>query len=333
MSLLLTTLAEQYVFESAPTRPNLGALHVPFDDLRSEHSTEARLDDAVRRGEFVALIGAGGSGKSSIAAHVLGPLVEGVAPLFIPLAAIPADQIDTPAHLVDHLLVSISRIAGSAANRIEADLAPETTTITRIREGGSAFGWRWMSGKMARQVKRQTEIEKRASFIDKQDALGQVLKVISDRHLQPVLVFDDSDRWLKGESIHLVERFFGEGVRWMLDLPAPIVVAVHPHYFETMPPKELLQYLDTRIPVPRLDSVAAIDAILRRRIERKAKVADSDLLDVLAPDASATILRVYSEEGSLRRALRVCHIALHEALSDGAPRITANHIVAASNAG
>ena len=100
-----------------------------------------------------------------------------------------------------------------------------------------------------------------------------------------------------------------------------------------MPREELLKYLDTRVTVPRLESVAAINAILRRRIERYADVSDPDLVDVLAPDASAAILDVYLETGSLRRALQVCHTALHEALSDSVRRITAHHIRAASNAG
>ena len=88
MSLALQMLADRYAFESSPTRHDLGALHVPFDDLTQPGQTEARLDAAVRRREPVALIGASGSGKSSAIAHMLGPLAESVAPLFVPLAAI-----------------------------------------------------------------------------------------------------------------------------------------------------------------------------------------------------------------------------------------------------
>ena len=62
MSLSLHLLADRYVFESSPTRYDLGALHVPFDELTQPGQTEARLDAAVRRREPVALIGASGSG-------------------------------------------------------------------------------------------------------------------------------------------------------------------------------------------------------------------------------------------------------------------------------
>lgn len=333
MRLTLASLADLYVFESSPLRHDLGALHVPFDDLVGVSTTESLLGSAVRRGENVALIGASGSGKSSVTAHVLGPLAEGVAPLFIPLAAMPAETINTPDRLADHLITTIASVAGSAADSLAAELAHETTTITRTHQVGGGFGWRWLRGEMAREVKRQTEIERRASVIDKTDALAGVLETVALQDLQPVLVFDDTDRWIKGVSVDLVDAFFGEGVRWMMELPAPIVAAVHTRYFETTPRRHLLQCLDTAIEIPRLDSVEAIGAILCRRIARKADIPNPNLAEVLAPGAAEAILGVYSEEGSLRRALRTCHTALREALSDGVSRLTAERITVAANAG
>ena len=287
----------------------------------------------MRRGEPAALIGPGGSGKSSVSAYVLDPLTTGVAPLYIPLATVQTDKIDTPDHLADHLLEVILHAAGSAANDVGAGLAPETTTTTSTRKVSGRFGWRWMRGQLARQVQSQSQIEKRASLIDKTDALAKVFEIVARGDLGPVLVFDDTDRWLKAESLCLVESFFSEGVRWMLDLPADIVVAVHPQYFETMPRKELLRYVDTRIEIPELHDIDAIGAILRRRIEMKTDVPVADLNDVLGPDALSAILDVYRADGSLRSALRACHMALLEAIGDGAPRITSHHIIAASNAG
>lgn len=124
-----------------------------------------------------------------------------------------------------------------------------------------------------------------------------------------------------------------EGVRWLLELPAALVVAVHPRYFEITSPAELLGYLDTRIDIPSLESASAVDAILRRRIETIVGASDTSLTEVLASGASAAVLAVYRESGSLRRALQVCHTALHDALSDGAQVISARHVVAAASAG
>ena len=71
---------------------------------------------------------------------------------------------------------------------------------------------------MARQVTHQTKLEARANLVDKADALAKVLEIVSAEGLQPVLVFDDTDRWLRNGGTKLVESFFGEGVRWMFDL-------------------------------------------------------------------------------------------------------------------
>lgn len=97
MTLTLATLRECYVFESTPQRGNLAALHVPFDQLTGNDRTETRLLGAVHRNEPSAVVGASGSGKSSVIAHVLNPVTEDVAPLLVPVAAIrPSPLIHQP---------------------------------------------------------------------------------------------------------------------------------------------------------------------------------------------------------------------------------------------
>ncbi|WP_428117880.1 hypothetical protein [Candidatus Poriferisodalis sp.] len=333
MSLSLEVLADAYAFESSPRRMDLGVLHVPFDELTDGAETEARLDASIRRREPVALIGASGCGKSSVIAHVLGPTVEGVVPVYVPVAAAPAQTADTADHLADHLLTTFSRLAEPIAGLVERDLARSTTTTTRVRRGRAGFAGRWLGADVAGEVRHQTQTERNATLADKTDALVQVLAIVADGHLVPVIVFDDTDRWLSNENAQLVTNFFAEGVRWLLELPAALVVAVHPHYFEVTSQAELLCYLDTRINIPRLESATAVDAILRRRIDRIVGAPNPNLTDVLASDASAAVLAVYRESGSLRRALQVCHTALHDALSDGVEQISARHVVAAASAG
>lgn len=333
MSLSLEALADAYAFESSPRRADLGVLHVPFDELTDDNRIEARLDASIRRHEPIALIGASGCGKSSVIAHVLGPTSEGVTPVYIPLAAAPSQTVDTPEHLADHLLTTFARLAGSTGEQVEHDLAHKTTTTTRMRRGRAGFAARWIGADVAAEVQHQAQTERRATLADKTDALAQILTIVAGGHLAPVIVFDDTDRWLSYESVELVTRFFAEGVRWLLELPAALVVAVHPRYFETTPQDELLCYLDTRINIPRLESASAVDAILRRRIEAIVGTPNANLAEVLAADASAAVLAVYRESGSLRRALQVCHTALHDALSDCAQMISARHVDAAASAG
>lgn len=335
MNLSLALLQEKYVFEATPVKTDLAALHVPFDDLTSTTNTEQRLDVAVRRSERVALIGASGSGKSSVVAHVLGPLAEGVAPMLVPVAAMPSDTVDRPSNLVDHLLDTVARNAKAANLSVDVDAARATRSkITKsVRKASLGGSYRFLKGEIGKEVTRQTKVEMHATFADKTDALVQVFQTIHDSGLRPILVFDDTDRWLRNGGVDLAASFFGETVRWMLDLPAGLVVAVHPSYFEMSSRPDVLEYLDTQIDIPVLDSPTSIEAILTRRIEQYAEITAPDLGDVLDADVSAVLLELYGEFGSLRRALQVCHIALHEAVGAGANRISSGHIVAAANAG
>ncbi len=335
MTLTLEMLRDNYVFESSPARDDLGLLHVPFDDLIGSERTERRLGGAVRRGECTALIGVSGCGKSSVVAHILGPAVEGVAPLVIPLAAMPANTIDTPAHLVDHLLGTVTRQAVNVAAAIDIELSVATRIETEIsaRRSRVAAGWGWLKGDLAREVGQQTTMERDATFSDKTDALIQVLALIAEGELQPVLVFDDTDRWLRNGGLTLMRGFFGEGVRWLLELPAGLVVAVHPDYFIESPRQQLLQFVDTQIEVPVIPEPAHIAAILARRVEVYAEVERPDLCSVFADDTVGAVHDVYLNTGSLRRAIQVCHSAVHEALDAGAPQLTAAHIKVAANAG
>jgi len=334
MTLTLEMLRDNYVFESSPVRSDLAALHVPFDDLTRSHRTERRLAGAVRRGESAALIGVSGCGKSSVVAHVLGPAVGGVAPLVIPLAAMPANTIDSPAHLVDYLLRTVTRQASNVAAAIDIELSVATRieTESSARRSRVAAGWGWLKADLARELGRQTTIERSATVADKADALVQVLALITEDELQPVLVFDDTDRWLRNGGPTLMRGFFGEGVRWLLELPASLVVAVHPGYFAESPRQQLLQYVDTQIEVPNIPEPVHIAAILTRRIEVYADIGHADLRSIFAEDTVAAVYDVYRDTGSLRRAIQVCHSAVHEALDAGVTQLTAAHIRVATNA-
>ena len=335
MTLTLGLLRDRYVFESTPQRHNLGVLHVRFDDLVGDARTESRLLGAVSRNEPCAVIGASGSGKSSVIAHVLDPQAEGIAPLVVPIAAMPSTAIDTPDHLVHHLVTSISRQAAAAVDvDVDAAIANRTETVTTTRKSGVAAGWGWFKGDLAREVKRQTEIEHTAGLAEKTDVLSTVLETIkTESDLQPVIVFDDTDRWLTSESKDLVRGFFGESLRWLLELGTGVVAAVHPAYFELAPQAELLQYLDSQITIPHLSGADAIREIIVRRVELYAEDEGPDLSGVITDDALLAIHDVYDESRSLRRAIQVCYIAVHEALDAGDAELTSSHIVAAAHAG
>ena len=74
----LLQLDERRAFEATHRYEDLELFHVRFDDLTSRPETEHALGQMVARGGRIGLIGPTGSGKSSVMASVLAPLVEGL---------------------------------------------------------------------------------------------------------------------------------------------------------------------------------------------------------------------------------------------------------------
>jgi hypothetical protein len=74
------SLLEKRAFDQRPPVDALYQYHVPFDDLLPGRQVESELLAlALARGR-VGLVGASGTGKSSVASAAFGPLVQGVLP-------------------------------------------------------------------------------------------------------------------------------------------------------------------------------------------------------------------------------------------------------------
>jgi hypothetical protein len=72
------SLLEKRAFDQRPPVDALYQYHVPFDDLLPGRQVESELLAlALARGR-VGLVGASGTGKSSVASAAFGPLVQGV---------------------------------------------------------------------------------------------------------------------------------------------------------------------------------------------------------------------------------------------------------------
>jgi hypothetical protein len=176
----LAALQEAHAFNPAPLRGELHELHVPFDEMTGGHGCEQSLTDALRRGQRVALVGISGSGKSSITQNVLGPLVEGLAPLPITVA------IERP---------EIARTRPSSPGTwcsswgsgwsTPCPSRPAAAVRSRCRTGrrGGSAG----SG----SALRSNGFRQRWSWPDQ---ARQLLDLIRSEGLQPVLVLDDTDK-------------------------------------------------------------------------------------------------------------------------------------------
>lgn len=342
---LLRHLADEYTFDSTPGFADLGAYHVPFDDLTGRSGVEHRLREGVLRGERIALVAASGSGKSSIVAHVLGPTAERVAPIVVPVRAVEPGGAASPVRVADEVLALLRRYAEEVSAlhddlRDEASAAAgESRRVTRThrRSRGLTLALGWMQPALGGEVVRQTEHDERIPLREKTEILDQLLRTIAADDLQPVLVFDDADRWIGPTERTTVRGFFGDVVRWTAELSTAVVVAVHDRYLDDLSRDEVLQYLDTPVVVPRLSDPTQLVAILDRRIG--LHVADTPLAgatsaDVFEPGAIDRLFDVYASRVSLRHAIQLCHIALIEAVErTGAVAVGDADVAAAANAG
>ena len=199
-----------------------------------------------------------------------------------------------------------------------------------------SFGW--IKGELGADLTRQTEAAVSITPEEKLEVVQQLLFSISDHGLSPILIFDDTDRWLRGlghdDPLRVVQAFFGRVVRWIADLGCGVVVAVHDSYFTAATPKdEILEFFDTPIDIPDIPSAKALGRILTRRVGIVAGDSEhvgADAAQAFDDGAIEHLFRIYDEgKHHLRWAIRTAHVALTEASDAGGERITAASIDAA----
>jgi len=98
-----------------------------------------------------------------------------------------------------------------------------------------------------RQVPPNTELPRTAQAT--LEVVHQLLTIIQQDDLMPVLIFDDTDRWFRsaGSGVSYQElalAFFGMVLPELRQLPTGMVVAVHTNYLQDT---ELADHLDASI--------------------------------------------------------------------------------------
>lgn len=325
-------------FEATRRFEELSLYHVPFDELNGDKQTEDAVTRMVANQGRVAIIGPSGSGKSSLIAAVLGPLALDLPGHFVPLrvpVATESDETVTQAGpMARHLVRYITRWASSERfTQAEKDeFHKGVAEVSRRSGGGRSREYHvglplWLANaEFARQVQSTgDEYETQASGADAVEYLKRMLALFASHGLLAVLVFDDSDIWLRIPDLDrtpVANAFFMQTVRMITkELDAGLVLAVHDDYMELAGYAEARQWLSGETRVPRLvDARAGIDSLLRYRLA----VADINLgiEDVIEEEAMGSLAKHYESGKPIRDVLRVTQRSLQHALSDGTDLIT-----------
>ena len=190
-------------------------------------------------------------------------------------------------------------------------------------------------GGSARNLNPDTNSDKDqpTSSSERLDQARHLLGIIAANDLRPILVLDDTDRWLnvswQPESETLRSAFFGRVIRVLAeDLATAAVVAVHPTYLTDPDYQAASGFLDTTMRLPALPSAAAVGRVLARRVAVALNRETDPVLDgVVDPAALDLIFDQYRADPDVRkRVLQVAHLALTLAVDDSAEQLDEAHV-------
>lgn len=331
----LQVMQEANAFCSSPRIDQLADFHVPFDELTGSRTCEHALARALRHGHRVALVGASGAGKSSVVEHTLGPLVEGLAPMRVPIAmerpAIATDPVEFSRHLVALIRHWISGSLPAREGR--ARQIAGSGRGQRTQKFSLAPAWMEAKVELAYELSQATgQTPQTGGEVIEQ--ARQLMELITGDDLSPVIILDDTDRWMASswqpDSQAVRAAFFGRVVRILAEeLDTSAVVAVHPTYLDDPDYRAAAGFLDTTLIVPEIPNADAAATILTRRASLAlGRGVDRD--DILEPAAIEAVFDRYATAPNVRKHLiLVANAALTLAVDDHADRINHAHATAA----
>lgn len=346
--LALTALRDSHSLAQTLPFEQLEAYHVPFDALTGEATVESELEYwAARRGR-VALIGDSGAGKSSVMAAVFGAfsgaIPTNLVPARIPVELAGPDVVTTVSgfgrHVVRHVLnwAAPELLDGREQEALERQIADLEQRTGRRRRAGFSLGIGRLvpvdAALSADLTGAASDFEHRLGAGDVVMALGRLVELFRARDLEPFLVFDDTDAWLRlpgQEDVarELASGFFGVNVRMLSrEIDCGFALAVHRSYLDLPAYQQVAESLEA-IELPVLaDGVGAIRAMLQRRIDVDGLGIDVD--DAFDVDALEALAGIYCDIPDLRRVMATAALAVRKAHDDEeATEVTRQAVIAA----
>lgn len=298
----LQRLDASRVFQPVLSADSLSALHVPFDELTGSPRHEARLLTLSQHPARIMVSGESGSGKTSIAAWSVSPL-DGMFGVVVPVHA----HVGTPEIAPTDLAALVIDALRSTAADSTLDFALADERRRRWRASGSVN-----LGVVSASLEEQLPSQRAASLAAQQDALAQAFSVIRAHGLEPVLILDDTDKWVRlGDPHAAVGAFFDGPVRWLIEQPAGLIVHVHDRYLDLL--GSSADVFDERVALPNL-TVGQVRQVVVNRVEAVGvdadEVFDSDALDAL-------LGAVVASGRSVRTSIRLAGHAVTEAVIAG----------------
>ncbi|WP_040156408.1 hypothetical protein [Mobilicoccus massiliensis] len=322
-------------FNPAPRLHELPSVFVPFDTLTGERTVEHAARTALTHRRRVALIGATGSGKSSVIGHVLAEAGDDLFGLRVPVSIEEPEVAVEPeaflAHLLRHLREEALKTRPDSRRAIDkaAPGSGRETTRTYTAEAGFAG----VKGGLSYAVKQALE-EQIATNTRAMEAVRELLGIVDDHGVVPVIVLDDTDKWvpspLAPQNAQLRGQFFTRILRMLAEqIDATVLLAVHPSYLDDTAFQQARGFLERTIELPTLPDIGAAARLVSRRIALGLDLPEEDLdLDrFVTPDALTLLFEYYEPSTNIRQGLLTpLNGALIQALDADAEIIDVVHV-------
>jgi hypothetical protein len=357
---LLRALDARRVLESMPLPGTRSDLFVPFGRLAGvgvEETVRPSLADLRR----IALVGAVGSGKSSLLEYVLLTTADPLAPLWVSAGHEGERTLTDPTEFARHVIRQIVRWAAPLGRMTTTEeraalvstsaKQPSATTATS-QAIGLKIAAGWLEPSWSREVVNtlvDPEVERsRSDFVD---SLRDLVELIHAWGLRPILIIDDFDIWVStavGGDESKIGMFFEQTCRMLAELNWGVVVSVQPEYcgLPSFVAAREQRYLNERIELPQLDA-SALRKIFDERVihavtsenelatatGKPERLAASSAYDVFEPGFEHVLHGRYRLDWNIRPVLGIAETALRNAIAEGDELVSIAALRAAMFAG